>query len=86
MADRVQFRRDTKQNWETYNPILFDGEIGVCTDDRNLYKMGDGTHTWNELPYRGFNGNIVNELGDNENAVMSQKFVTEQIEGSFAVN
>ena len=28
--------------------------------------MGDGVHAWNDLPIRGFNGNIVNLFTDDE--------------------
>lgn len=75
--DTVQNRRDTKANWETNNPVLAEGEIGLVLDDKNSYKVGDGTTKWNDLPLRGYNGNIVNELGDNENSVISQKGITE---------
>lgn len=74
--DRIQFRRDTLANWNSVNPILLEGEIGYVLDDPNLYKMGDGVHTWNQLPFRGFDGTIVHETGYSENAVMSQKAVT----------
>ena len=79
MADRIQHRRDTKANWEQYNPVLLEGEIGLVMDDPNLYKVGDGTNAWNDLPFRGFDGTIVHELGDSENAVMSQKIMTDYI-------
>lgn len=61
---RVQFRRDTAENWEDKNPVLLAGEIGLVTDatDENWLKFGDGvidkmtgeiTGTcWNKLPYR----------------------------------
>lgn len=74
--DTIQNRRDTKANWETNNPVLAEGEIGLVLDDKNSYKVGDGTTKWNDLPLRGYNGNIVNELGDNENSVISQKGIT----------
>lgn len=77
--DRIQFRRDTLDNWNSVNPILLEGEIGYVLDDPNLHKMGDGVHTWNQLPFRGFDGTIVQETGSNENAVMSQKATTEAI-------
>ena len=75
MADKIQFRRDTKSNWELYNPILAEGEIGFVTDDPNLYKIGDGESTWNQLPFRGFDGTIVHETGDSQTAAMSQQGV-----------
>lgn len=79
MADRIQFRRDTATNWAKYNPVLLEGEVGYITDNVNQYKIGDGVNAWNDLPLRGFNGNIVQKTGTDENAVMSQKAVTENL-------
>lgn len=76
--DRIQFRRDTLDNWNSVNPILLEGEIGYVLDDPNLYKMGDGIKTWDQLPFRGFDGTIVQETGSNENAVMSQKATSDK--------
>lgn len=79
MADRIQFRRDTAARWSQYNPILLEGEIGVVTDNPNQYKIGDGSSAWNSLPFRGFDGTVVQETGNAEDAVMSQKAVTDNI-------
>lgn len=76
--DKIQFRRDTLANWTSANPILAEGEIGYVLDDPNRHKMGDGVKTWDQLPFRGFDGNIVPETGSSETAVMSQKAVTEK--------
>lgn len=75
--DTIQNRRDTKANWETNNPVLAEGEIGLVLDDKNSYKVGDGVTKWNDLPLRGYNGNIAQELGDDANAVISQKGITD---------
>lgn len=73
MADRIQLRRDTKLRWEQLNPILLEGEEGYVLDNPNLYKLGDGIHAWNDLPYRGYNGTIINDnLGSDERAVVSE--------------
>lgn len=73
MADRIQLRRDTQLRWEQLNPILLEGEEGYVLDNPNLYKLGDGIHAWNDLPYRGYNGNIITEnLGSDERAVVSE--------------
>ena len=84
MADRIQQRRDTAARWAQYNPILLEGEVGYVTDDPNQYKIGDGVHTWNELPLRGFDGILVHELGDSQTAAMSQQGVTEEVMKSLA--
>lgn len=80
MADRIQQRRDTAARWSQYNPILLEGEVGYVTDNPNQYKIGDGVHTWNELPFRGFDGTVTQEPGDAEDAVMSQNAVTKEIQ------
>ena len=79
MADRIQHRRDTAERWATFNPILLEGEIGYVLDNPNQHKIGDGVHAWNDLPMRGFTGNISQEEGNDENAVMSQKATTEKL-------
>ena len=79
MADRIQQRRDTAARWGQYNPILLEGEVGYVTNDPNQYKIGDGVHTWNELPLRGFDGTLVHKLGDSETAAMSQKGVKDVV-------
>lgn len=76
---QMQQRRDTAAQWAAKNPVLLDGELGVVTDNPNSYKMGDGVTAWNDLPLRGFDGNIVQELGDSATSVMSQKAITEQV-------
>lgn len=60
---RVQFRRDTTENWEKHNPILLYGEVGyevTTTPGLILTKQGDGYLAadgkiygtpWKDLPY-----------------------------------
>lgn len=72
MAYIIQQRRDTLKNWNEINPVLADSEIGFILDlDENgkqkssLYKIGDGSTAWKDLPLFGFNGNISkNFTGD----------------------
>lgn len=47
---RIQARRGTSTAWASANPILAVGEQGydITTKD---FKIGDGTSTWNVLPY-----------------------------------
>jgi hypothetical protein len=80
MGYRLQYRRDTAARWAEINPILLDGEIGYVKDNPNQYKMGDGSHAWNDLPLRGFNGTIAPTFGYNDDAVLSQRIVTEKFE------
>lgn len=74
--DRIQLRRDSLAQWAKVNPVLLEGEIGLVLDDPNKYKVGDGINAWNDLPLRGFNGNVANAVGDSEDTVISQKFAT----------
>ena len=46
----ISFRSGTADEWETANPVLTKGEPGFCTTNCRL-KVGDGEHTWTELPY-----------------------------------
>lgn len=50
MAVKIQFRRDTATNWESVNPILSQGEMGLDTTN-NRFKLGDGITAWNSLAY-----------------------------------
>ena len=56
---QMKQRRDTKANWAAQNPVLLAGELGIVSDDPNLYKVGDGTTAWNALPFRGFDGTLT---------------------------
>ena len=73
MADRVLQRRDTAANWAAANPILMEGEIGIVTDGAKGYKIGDGATRWNALEYPANPTSVVQEIGNDQNAVMSQK-------------
>lgn len=79
MADRVIQRNDTADNWQSVNPVLATGEIGIVIDGAKGYKIGDGVTPWNDLPYPANPTNVVQELGNNENAVISQKGVTDKL-------
>ena len=80
MADRIQHRRDTKARWAEHNPILLEGEVDYVTDNPNQYKISDGEHHWNDLPFRGFDGTVMQETGNaTEDAIMSRATVTEEL-------
>lgn len=55
MADIIQIRRDTATQWNTVNPILAQGEVGLELDDSTLepvaMKVGNSIDTWTALPY-----------------------------------
>lgn len=86
MADRIQQRRDTAARWSQYNPVLLEGEVGYVTDNPNQYKIGDGVHAWNDLPLRGYTGTITQETGSAEDAVMSQKATSNEINKARAMS
>lgn len=76
--ERIQLRRDVSTKWAEINPILMEGEVGFEIDTK-LRKIGDGVTAWNSLDYLAAE-NITQELGSNENAVLSQKTVTNVID------
>lgn len=57
-------RHDTAANWESVNPVLAVGEIGIETDT-NKMKIGDGTSPYTELPYS--DKEIYDELNKKQN-------------------
>lgn len=65
MASQIQLRRDTAANWQSVNPTLAQGEIGIETDTGKI-KIGTGLAAWNSLSY--FVGNIagttLDSIGD----------------------
>lgn len=50
---RISQKIDTTKNWETTNPILKKGEIGIeiTSSGINLIKVGNGTSRWKDLGY-----------------------------------
>jgi hypothetical protein len=50
MAQKIQFRRDTANQWTTINPILSQGELGFEVNT-GKFKIGNGGSYWNELAY-----------------------------------
>ena len=58
---------------------MLEGEVGYVTDDPNQYKIGDGVHTWNELPLRGFDGTLVHTKSTDSNSAMAAKENTEYL-------
>lgn len=47
---RLVQRVDTLENWTSTNPVPLNGEVCVESGS-NLFKIGDGEKSWNELPY-----------------------------------
>lgn len=68
MAIQIQFRRGTAAEWTAVDPILAEGEMGIELDTQ-LFKIGNGSDSWNELDYgglRGFTGSVgfVGSIGN----------------------
>ena len=52
ISSRIRNRIDNSNNWNSINPILLSGEIGIELDNENQYlKVGDGSNNWNDLSY-----------------------------------
>lgn len=51
-------RYNTAEVWDYVNPILIKGELGIESDTK-LFKFGDGTTPWRELPYANNGGGVV---------------------------
>lgn len=47
---RILVRRDTAENWESVNPALRQGEIGMDLTNKRM-KVGDGFNNWQDLDY-----------------------------------
>lgn len=62
---QFQFRRDSSSTWRSNNPKLASGELGIETDT-SLFKIGNGTSLWVDLPYGGLQGQTgyTGEKGD----------------------
>jgi hypothetical protein len=52
---QVRFRRGLSIDWNSQNPVLTQGEIGIEVDT-NAFKIGDGSSLWNTLSYISFTG------------------------------
>lgn len=79
MADRVLQRHDTAANWQTHNPVLAEGELGIITDGAKGYKIGDGVTAWNDLDYPANLTQIVDNVGTSTTVAISQRVVTEMV-------
>ena len=60
---RIQLRNDTAENWNTKNPLLLKGEMGVETDTGKT-KIGNGTAHWEDLKYSGVDEDTIKGIID----------------------
>ncbi len=59
---RIALRNDSVTNWEENQlEILLKGEVGIEFDNAGKVKMkiGDGEHSWSELPYFGGDADVT---------------------------
>lgn len=71
LAIKIRHRCNTKEIWESVNPLLDLGEIGVqipTAEDmdnpnaRWFFKFGDGKHRWKDLPWASADGDLVTDI------------------------
>ena len=48
---RHQLAYKTSAEWYNANPVLLNGELAYTSDQGNIFKIGNGTSTWRQLPY-----------------------------------
>ena len=50
---RVRLKKDSKENWDTNDIVLLDGEMALSVEDNKIrVKIGDGISTYSQLPYQ----------------------------------
>lgn len=59
LAVKIIIRNDTSTNWNSKNPVLAKGEMGIEINT-NKFKFGDGVTAWNTLPYASATNTVVN--------------------------
>lgn len=60
---RIQLRNDTAEKWNTENPLLLKGEMGVEIDTGKT-KIGNGTAHWKDLKYSGVDEDTIKGIID----------------------
>lgn len=60
---KIEFRQDTRENWESANPVLGIGEPGYDITQK-MFKIGDGVSSWNALSYQTNNDTVIPEVPD----------------------
>lgn len=74
---KIKLRRDTSTNWQSINPVLLAGEIGIVTDSTpKKIKIGDGSKVWNSLDYAILSDNSVSTSNILDDAVTEEKLAS----------
>ena len=63
MAVRIQVRRGTTSEWNSADPVLAAGEIGLNTINGQI-KVGTGSTSWSNLDYLVTSSGLGTSLGD----------------------
>lgn len=69
----LQLRNDSVANWESKNPVLAKGEMGIEIDT-NKFKFGNGVSTWTELEYASTEEVVVDSSfnAESENPIQNK--------------
>lgn len=69
LKGRIKLLSYTSSEWNSKNPILFKGEVGI-ESDTSKFKFGDGESDWKTLSYAGVDaytaGTGISISGENE--------------------
>lgn len=76
MSVKFQFRRDTSEQWQTVDPILADGEVGLDTTVR-AFKIGNGISAWSALPWAIQGARIDDAISNLDSTWSSEKISQE---------
>lgn len=67
---------NTAEAWAEIDPILFENEIGF-ESDTGYFKIGNGTSTWNELPY---SQSSINQLIPDNGITISHNYISTELQ------
>lgn len=87
ITTRIANKYDSAQNWSTNNPTLLAGEIGIELDsDTNSMKVkvGDGSTSWNNLPYITTEAIVDTVMSDASTRPVQNKVAKEYVDASIA--
>jgi len=73
-TSRWQNRRGLTATWESVNPVLADGELGIeiIPSGPEKIKVGDGETAWNDLAYVSGSGTVEDVTAEVTAAVLAE--------------
>lgn len=87
ITTRIANKYDLTQNWSANNPTLLAGEIGIELDSNTnsmKVKVGDGSTSWNNLPYITTEAIVDAVMSDTSIRPVQNKVAKEYIDTSIA--